>query len=278
MPELPEVETIRQSLRLGTPEQPSILGRKIINAELLWTRSLAEPEPNEFLRRISGQVVKGVERRGKFLTLPLSEDWLLVHLRMSGDITVGAIGEPHGTHERVMFNLEPGWRMAFIDPRKFGRVWLVSDPQKVLGALGPEPFDEKLDDFRFYQMLHSVNRRLKPTLMDQAFLAGLGNIYTDEALNRARLHPLASTSSIMLEDAGRLLRAIRETLQAAIQRNGTSIDWVYRGGDFQKYLRVYGRKDQACPECGTPIVKIVVGQRGTYYCPFCQVVPEEMRI
>jgi len=278
MPELPEVETIRQNLRLGTPGQPSILGKKIIKAELLWARSLAEPESDEFLWRISGKVVNDVERRGKFLVLALSDEWLLIHLRMSGDIVLRAAGEQSGSHERVIFDLEQDWRMALVDPRKFGRIWLVSEPQKVLGALGPEPFDENLDDFRFHRMLNSVKRQLKPILMNQAFLAGLGNIYTDEALNRAKLHPLAVSSSITQEEAGRLLRSIRDTLKEAIQRNGTSIDWVYRGGDFQNYLRVYGRKDQACPECGTRIEKIIVGQRSTYYCPFCQVVPEKTEI
>ncbi len=278
MPELPEVETIRRNLRQGWRDTPSILGMQIDGAKLLWERSLAEPGPNEFLKRISGQAVKEIGRRGKFLVFSLSDDWLLIHLRMSGDILIQPADAQLGPHSRVIFDLRPDHRMIFNDPRKFGRIWLLQQPQTLLGRLGPEPFDEGLDGASFHRMLNSTRRRLKPVLTDQSFLAGLGNIYTDEALNRARLHPLTLASRIDPVESDRLLVSIRETLEDAIRRNGTSIDWVYRGGDFQDYLRVYGRKGQACPECGTPIERIVVGQRGTYYCPNCQVSPGEIGI
>lgn len=272
MPELPEVETIRQNLRLGAGECPPILGRRIEQAEILWERTLAAPDPAEFKKRIARQQIAEIERRGKFLVFLLSNDCLLIHLRMSGDILIEPDDTPFGPHYRAIFRLERDLRMIFNDPRKFGRIWLVREPQEVLHGLGPEPFDENLDGESFFRMLNSVSRQLKPALMNQSFLAGLGNIYTDEALNRARLHPLTLTSAITPYEAQRLLSSIREALEEGIRRNGTSIDWVYRGGDFQNFLRVYGRKGEACPECGTLIERIIVGQRSTYYCPFCQVL------
>lgn len=278
MPELPEVETIRRNLRQGWGETPSILGRRIEGARLLWERSLAEPGPGEFLKRVSGQTITEIGRRGKFLVFSLSDDWLLIHLRMSGDILIEPSNAPVGPHYRAVFELEPDYRMVFNDARKFGRIWLLQQPQSLLGRLGPEPFDEDLDSATFHRMLNSACRRLKPALTDQSFLAGLGNIYTDEALNRARLHPLTLTNRISPVEACRLLASIRETLEDGMRRNGTSIDWVYRGGDFQNYLRVYGRKGQACLECGTPIERILIGQRSTYYCPNCQVTAGEIRI
>jgi formamidopyrimidine-DNA glycosylase len=272
MPELPEVETIAANLRRGTDEQPSILGLRIISAQLYWTRSLAEPEPHEFAFRIEGQDIKDIRRRGKFLVFQLSKDILLIHLRMSGDLWVELNSAPIQSHYRLTFTLDKDLRLSFNDPRKFGRVWLTRDPEHVLGTLGPEPFDEHLTAQDFYSRLVSRHRQLKPLLIDQGFLAGLGNIYADEALNLAHLHPLALSDSLTLEQAENLLLSIRRILQDGIRRNGASIDWVYRGGDFQNYFRVYQRTGEPCPTCGTPIERIIVGQRGTHYCPNCQVL------
>jgi formamidopyrimidine-DNA glycosylase len=160
--------------------------------------------------------------------------------------------------------------MVFNDTRKFGRVWLLEDPEEVLGLLGPEPLGESLTSSIFYGMLHCRRRQLKPLLLDQTFLAGLGNIYTDEALHHARLHPLALSDRLSIEQADRLLYSIRNVLQEGIRRQGASIDWVYRGGDFQNYFRVYQRTGEPCPECGTAILRLVIGQRGTHFCPDCQ--------
>ena len=276
MPELPEVETIARALREGAQSaQDALLGHRIESAEVLWPRTLANLSPQAFTDRIHGQSFQNVTRRGKFLVFPLSSDTLLVHLRMSGDMRVEAIQEnPKRKHDRLILNLDNGSRLAFNDTRKFGRAWLLADPQGVLGSLGPEPFDPTLDANSFHEMLQARSRRLKPLLMDQSFLAGLGNIYTDEALHLARIHPLRLSGTLSLAEAECLLAAIRAMLAEGIRRNGASIDWVYRGGDFQNHFRVYGRTGETCPECGETIERLVVGQRGTHICPTCQPKPD----
>jgi formamidopyrimidine-DNA glycosylase len=270
VPELPEVETIRQALLQGGRDGPSLLGRRILGAHLLWARTLAAPSPGEFLARLPGQAIEDVGRRGKFLLLRLTGDTLLFHLRMSGDLVVEPRETPPAPHHRLMLDLEGDLRLSFNDTRKFGRAWLVADPQEVLGGLGPEPLDEALGPQEFYERLHAHRRQLKPLLLDQSFIAGLGNIYADEALHLARLHPLAIASALDEQAARHLLESIRRVLEEGIRRQGASIDWVYRGGDFQNYFRVYRRAGQPCPRCGEPIARILVGQRSTHYCPNCQ--------
>jgi formamidopyrimidine-DNA glycosylase len=270
MPELPEVETIARILRLGTQEQPALIGRQILEARMLWERTLVEPSPPEFSSRLVGQVIAGIGRRGKFLYFQLSGGWLLFHLRMSGDLCVRPAGSPTETHDRLLMMLEGDIQLAFNDTRKFGRVWLVEEFDRVVGDLGPEPLDGALTAGVFYSCLHATHRQLKPLLLDQGFLAGLGNIYTDEALHLARLHPLTPANILSEDQAARLLDAIRTVLREGIARNGASIDWVYRRGEFQNYFRVYQRTGEPCPECGTLIARISVGQRGTHFCPQCQ--------
>jgi formamidopyrimidine-DNA glycosylase len=274
MPELPEVESIAATLRKGNEEQPSLLGMKIANTKLLWERSLSEPSPGEFHERMAGQTITEISRRGKFLRFALSSgDTLLIHLRMSGDILVEPTSKLLAPHHRMIIQFDNGWRLAFNDTRKFGRVWLTSQPETVLGSLGPEPLDETFSPEDFYRRLHSRHRQLKPLLLDQSFLAGLGNIYTDEALHMAKLHPLSLSDSVTFEQAEYLLESIRSVLKEGIYQNGASIDWVYRGGGYQDYFRVYRRTGEPCPVCGAVIQHLVVGQRSTHYCPVCQ--PEE---
>ena len=270
MPELPEVETIARNLRLGNQEQPALVGRHILGVDLLWERTLAEPSPAEFESRLVGQGIETIGRRGKFLYFQLTRDWLLCHLRMSGDLVVRPAGAPHEPHDRLVLRLEGELQLAFNDTRKFGRVWLVDEVDRVVGNLGPEPLDEGLTVEDLFARLSATRRQLKPLLLDQTFLAGLGNIYVDEALNLARLHPLTPANTLTEAQAARLLDSIRRVLRDGISRNGASIDWVYRGGDFQNYFRVYQRTGQPCLECGTPIARIIVGQRGTHFCPNCQ--------
>ena len=272
MPELPEVETIARILRQGGRDQPSLLCRHILGVNLLWERTLVEPSPAGFSSRLIGQVIVDIGRRGKFLYFQLTRDWLLFHLRMSGDLLVRPSAAPLEPHDRLLLELEGDLHLAFNDARKFGRVWLVDEVDRVVGSLGPEPLDESLSAEDLFARLHATRRQLKPLLLDQAFLAGLGNIYVDEALNLAKLHPLTPANLLTGQQAGRLLESIRAVLRDGIQRNGASIDWVYRGGDFQNYFRVYQRTGQPCPECGTPIARITVGQRGTHFCPHCQPV------
>jgi formamidopyrimidine-DNA glycosylase len=264
MPELPEVETIARNLR------PGLVGRTVLAAELLWSRTLATPSPEAFSRRIIGQEIKAVGRRAKYLHIQLSEDHLFLHLRMSGDLyTKPGKATPH-KHDRLILFLSDDSVLVFNDPRKFGRVWLVREPAQVLAHLGPEPLSDIFTAKGFHAALQSRHRQLKPLLLDQTFLAGLGNIYTDEALHLARIHPQTPSDSLDWKQAERLWEAIRVILQEGIRRNGSSIDWVYRGGEFQNYFRVYDRKGQPCPVCGAVVQRIVVGQRGTYVCPSCQ--------
>jgi formamidopyrimidine-DNA glycosylase len=271
MPELPEVETIARFLRDGGRNGPSILGRQVASANLLWQRTLASPiSPLELQTRLTGRAAASVGRRGKFLLIGFPQEVLIFHLRMSGDLRVVRADLPLETHDRFSLDFTDGWRLVFNDTRKFGRLWLTEDAQDILDDLGPEPFDAQLTPERFHAMLTGRKRQLKPLLLDQTFMAGLGNIYSDEALFRARLHPLQSSDSLKPSESECLLKAIRDTLEEGIHRQGSSIDWVYRGGDFQNYFNVYQRTGQACPRCGTPIERIVVGQRGTHFCPNCQ--------
>jgi formamidopyrimidine-DNA glycosylase len=273
MPELPEVETIAAILRHGSDDQPPVTGRQILDAHLLWERTLATPPSAVFKARIVGQTIIDSGRRGKYLLLPLSADTLIIHLRMSGDLFVESVTEPPALHHRLMLDLEGRLRLAFNDTRKFGRVWLTSDPGAVLGRLGPEPLDPAFTAGDLYQRLQTRRRQIKPLLLDQSFLAGMGNIYTDEALNLARLHPLIIANTLTEEQTEQLWGAIRQVLADGIRSNGASIDWVYRGGSYQHHFRVYKRAGEPCPECGTTVERIVVGQRGTHLCPRCQPLP-----
>ncbi len=280
MPELPEVETIARVLKQGAePLNVPLIGCQIMYAQVLWQRTLANLPPRKFEKRIRGQTVINISRRGKFIAINLDQDSLLIHLRMSGDLRMEKSTAQDGSilplqeHDRLVLQFTNHNRLAFNDTRKFGRAWLTDDPQEIFADLGPEPLDENLTSESFHAMLTKHNRQLKPLLMDQRFLAGLGNIYTDEALFRASIHPLKRSSQITPKEAHNLLYAIREVLQEGIQRNGASIDWVYRGGQFQHQFKVYGREGQTCTRCGSLIQRLVVGQRGTHICPTCQPAP-----
>lgn len=274
MPELPEVETIRQRLIKGFDKSPSIIHQTIRKVRLLWPGTLSVPDPHTFAAFLPGQEIVAVERRAKFLALTTTDAYLVFHLRMSGDLYL----EPrkskapmrNSDHDRLWLEFDSGWRFVFNDMRKFGRVWLLRDTSDLFAKLGPEPFDESLTPAVFAEMLQKQSRQIKPLLMDQTFLAGIGNIYADESLFRARLHPLRLSDSLTSSEAGNLLEAIRYVLTKGIDQKGASIDWVYRGGDFQNYFQVYQQTGNPCPRCGHPIEKTKVGQRGTHICPVCQ--------
>lgn len=266
MPELPEVETIARRL------EPQLVGRTIKSADLHWARTLAMPSSEKFKEQVQGQKIKEVTRRAKYFVLRLSSFDLLIHLRMSGDLYIRDGTTAPEKHDRLALQLSGNKILVFNDTRKFGRVWLTADPQEVLGKLGPEPLGADFTPQWLYASLQKKHRQLKPLLLDQSFLAGLGNIYTDEALHIAKLHPLGMSDSVSLKQARALHEAIRKVLQEGIKRNGASIDWAYRGGEFQNYFRVYDREGKPCEACGTPIQKLVVGQRGTHICPNCQSV------
>jgi formamidopyrimidine-DNA glycosylase len=264
MPELPEVETIARMLK------PQLEGRTVQSTRLLWKKTLASPSPRKFASRIAGQKILNVGRRAKFLHIQLSKDCLFIHLRMSGDLSVYDSRRESATHDRLLIHLSGGKCLVFNDTRKFGRVWLTDNPGEVIGSLGPEPFDPAFTPQVLYSRLQSHHRHIKPLLLDQSFLAGLGNIYTDEALHLAGIHPLTESDKIPTRKVEKLFDAIRTVLEAGIEHNGATIDWVYRGGGFQNYFRVYGRAGEPCPVCRTTIERITVGQRGTHFCPGCQ--------
>lgn len=262
MPELPEVETIARRLK------PDLVGRKILSAELRWARTLAFPSPRKFKQLIQGQEILDVHRRAKYFIIHLSEFNLLIHLRMTGDLLLKDSGGKQELHDRLIINLSGGKSLVFNDARKFGRVWLTANSDEVLGKLGPEPLDTEFTVEWLHAALHRKRRQLKPLLLDQTFVAGLGNIYSDEALHMAKIHPLTISDSITAKQAEALHAAIHHVLREGIRRNGASFDWVYRGGKFE--FRVYGRTGEKCPVCGTAIQHIIVGQRSTHYCPKCQ--------
>jgi formamidopyrimidine-DNA glycosylase len=268
MPELPEVETNIRTLR------PALIGKTILSADLRWNRTLVSPAPMKFQKVIRGQRIQEIFRRAKFLDIKLSISHLIIHLRMSGDLLVILGGYQPATHDRLILSLTDDIKLVFSDPRKFGRVWLVDDPRVIFQNLGPEPLSDEFTAARLHAALHTQHRQLKGLLLNQSFLAGLGNIYTDEALHMARLHPLTPSDTVTVEQAENLWMAIRHVLEEGIHRNGASIDWVYRGGDFQNHFRVYGRQGETCPVCGTEIERIVIGQRGTHICPQCQTLTQ----
>lgn len=264
MPELPEVETIARALR------PTLIGRTIRAAQVLWPRTISVPTAEQFEQQIAGQTIQSIGRRAKYLLIHLDRQTLIVHLRMSGDLAVVDEAEPPAPHDRVLLALDGSQRLAFNDARKFGRMWLTDAPQNVFANLGPEPLASDFTPALLGERLLSSRRQLKPLLLDQSVLAGMGNIYTDEALHRAGLHPLRNSATLTEAELVRLWQAIRDALEEGIRRNGASIDWVYRGGDFQNHFRVYQRTGEPCPVCGRLVQRIVVGQRGTHFCPGCQ--------
>jgi formamidopyrimidine-DNA glycosylase len=276
MPELPEVETVVRDLRRH------VVGRTIAAASVYWPRTIASPGAREFTRQIRGLAVLKLTRRGKHLVFHLGEPgaaqrvptkYLLVHLRMTGGFSIDAPHTSRDKHMHVVFTLDDGRQVRFRDPRKFGRMWLVDDPLLVTGKLGPEPLE--ISARQFGALFERRRGKLKPLLLDQTFLAGLGNIYVDESLWYARLHPLRQAETLTRAERVRLFHAIQRVLTRAIAVGGTSIDVMYKrvngaSGGFQDSLRAFDREKRPCRRCGTPILKTVVGQRGTHFCPSCQ--------
>jgi formamidopyrimidine-DNA glycosylase len=270
MPELPEVETIVRELR------PHIEGRTICDAHVDWARIIAAPEGDaaRFCALVRERTIRRAWRRGKHALFDLDGGWhLAIHLRMSGRLLLHPTGEPR--HLRVHFELSGGTDLYFYCQRKFGRVWVVDDLAKVTGELGPEPLDEDFAE-RFRAIIRRRRGMLKPLLLNQRFVAGLGNIYTDEALFRAGLHPQRRADTLDQDDVERLRRAIQSVLQQAIDHHGTTFDGIFvrpqgEEGRQQEGLLVYGQGGQPCARCGTAIERIVVGGRGTHFCPQCQV-------
>jgi len=273
MPELPEVETVARSLRA------QLVGRRFGEPVVRWKRTLGGLTPAQFARGITGARIEGIDRRAKWIVLTLDRGGAVyVHLRMTGRLQVDARSEPPGAWERLRIGLDDGRVLRFIDPRKFGRVRYSPRAEPILGELGPEPLGPDFTPQWFAEALRGRRRILKPLLLDQTFVAGLGNIYVDESLHRAGLHPLAKSERVRAPKARLLHAAIREVLEAAIEREGSSFDTFYRTpegkpGSYQHLFRVYGREGERCLRCGSKIRRLIVGQRSSFFCPKCQPKP-----
>ena len=299
MPELPEVETVARDL------QRWVAGAQITDAEVRWPRTIRHPEPEQFVAEIRGAQISRVGRRAKSVLINLVDGRVMtVALRMTGALIVAPPGTPDDPYARVVFELADGRELRYRDVRKFGRIGLwegggllrrkrakrvkgakraaeAKAPYRVgdvFGRHGPEPLATTFTAAKLAERLRGRSARLKTLLLDQSFIAGVGNIYADEALWRARLHPLRTAHSLTPNEVARLHRAIRSVLRQGIANRGSSFgDYVGaddRPGDNAEKLFVYQRTGEPCYRCGRRIERIVVGQRSTHFCPRCQKAPE----
>lgn len=269
MPELPEVETVVQGLR-----RASLIGLQVSAVEISWPKLLEEGDASLLV----GKSLERIYRRGKFIILEFSKNcFLLIHLRMTGKILLIKPSDPLQPHEKGRIHFR-NLVLCYTDVRTFGRWYQVQDVNAFLAHLGPDPFDEAFDEPFFIKALKTSVRRLKALLLDQAFIAGVGNIYADEALFLARLHPLRKASSLTKKEAGALFQAIRHVLEQGIIHGGSSLgqgkgNFKSLYGSFgknQERFKVYQRQGLPCPNCQNPIEKITVNQRSTHFCPSCQ--------
>ncbi len=280
------------------------MGRIIEDATLYWNRTIARPRPKDFVRQMHHLTVRSITRRAKYLvfelqahpeqslagtqskgahsstpafaaqTTPVRQNasgatlFLLIHLKMSGKLNVVDRTAPVEKHDRVVFDLDNGLQLRFNDVRKFGRMWLVIDPAEVTGQHGPEPLDKSFTLQQFRELIAGRAGAIKPLLLNQYFLSGVGNIYADEALWYAKIHPQRKADSLSKTEVAALYRSLRRVLLAAIDAQGTDAGDGVIEGDYRP--RVYGRENQPCYRCHRPIQRTVVGQRGTHFCPNCQ--------
>jgi len=274
MPELPEVETYVRELA------PQLSGSCVQAAQIYWPRTIATPTAPIFARRILGSRFVDFSRRGKYMLLGLADGMtLIVHLRMTGKVLVKPAGSVAALHTRVVLDLDDGRHLHFHDTRKFGRIWLVGDTETVLAKLGPEPLSSDFTREDFGVRLVGRRAPIKALLLDQAILAGVGNIYADEALFLAGIDPKRLGGTLTDAEIGRLHGTVREVLLRGIELQGSSLggsslqNYVRPGGEpggFQEEFQVFRRTGKPCPHCGTPIERIVLAQRSTHFCPACQ--------
>lgn len=274
MPELPEVQTVVNDLIAA-----GILHLPIVRAEVFWPKSIAMISPKNFCEKITGNKFISVSRRGKYILFSLSSaDTLLVHLRMSGKLCLLPDGTPRSKHEHVILTFSNRRQLRFHDTRKFGRWFLTDAPQTILSRLGVEPLAPGFDVALLAKSIRTRHRMLKPLLLDQAVIAGLGNIYVDEALWEARLHPRRKASTLSMKEIRALHHSIAKVLEQGLVNMGTTLgdgeanfhSIEKRKGKNRNRLKVFGRKGRPCPRCRSPIERLIVGQRGTHICPTCQ--------
>jgi formamidopyrimidine-DNA glycosylase len=270
MPELPEVEFVARQLRAD------LVGRRIRRAEVFWPRAIQWLAVPEFEAGLAGRVVTAIDRRGKYLLIYLDDGAvLLVHRRMSGNLRLAAPDEDE-PYVRVAITLDDGRRLLYTDPRKFGRLALARAEElpALFAALGPEPLDASFTVEALAARLAGRRGPIKAALLDQSVVSGLGNIYADEALFRAGLHPLRPAGSLDSAEVAALLAGIVGALRAGIEHGGTTFsryrDAYGESRMNRQHLQVYQRTGEPCHRCGTPIERIVVAQRGTHFCPSCQ--------
>ncbi|RBW71497.1 DNA-formamidopyrimidine glycosylase [Bacillus taeanensis] len=273
MPELPEVETVKRTL------QQLVIGKKIKDVKVMWPKIIKHPDDvEEFKVKCIGQTIHNMERRGKFLKFLLDDYVLVSHLRMEGKYGLYQQEEPADKHTHVFFVFEDGTELRYRDVRKFGTMHLfekgTEETRLPLSQLGYEPFSEEFTLDVLNEALSRTTRKVKVALLDQTTVVGLGNIYVDEALYRANIHPERLAKDIGAEEAAKLHQEIIKTLSEAVEQGGSTIrSYVNSQGQigmFQQQLFVYGRKGEACKKCRTMIEKSVVGGRGTHFCPNCQ--------
>lgn len=268
MPELPEVESTVRYL------SSRVLGHKICGVEVRWSRTVQSPGTEEFKKTLLGARILQVSRRGKYIRIELQSVarktyFLFSHLRMTGSFDVVKAEAVGSAHDRVVFALNNGTEVRFSDTRKFGRFMLSSDPEACTKKLGPEPLDSAFTAAVLASALKSRKGRIKSVLLNQSVVAGLGNIYVDECLWRAKIHPLTPAHKISQPRIVDLHKSIRHVLEEAISNAGTDFgDGVVDYGMYQP--KVYGRTKQTCHRCKAEIKRIIVGQRSTHYCPQCQ--------
>lgn len=275
MPELPEVQTIVNELNAS-----GLAGQRIRSVRVTWKRSLAALHPESISRQLAGRAIQAIRRRAKYIIFDLdpADRTLLIHLRMSGRLRLCPAGEARDRHEHVCIVFSDGRELRLHDTRKFARVYLCVKAEDVTGALGPEPLEKNFSLPVFRTLLAGRTRMLKPLLIDQKVIAGMGNIYVDEALWEAGLHPCRKAAALSARESSKLFAAIPKVLMRGLRNLGTSLgtgDTNYfsvagrRGGNSSR-LRVFRRTGLPCPRCGTAIERIVVAQRGTHICPACQ--------
>lgn len=274
MPELPEVETVVRGLR-----EP-LVGRTVESVWYELSKVIHMPDAAEFVARIQGQTFHRIYRRAKYILCQMDTDIFAVHLKMTGRLYVAdANQEPTGDRWiRLKLGLDNGQVLNFSDARRFGRVYLAHDISEIAPTLGPEPLEDDFTLAVMKQRLSKHHRQIKALLLDQTFVAGVGNIYADEALHHAGIHPLRASDELTGKEAARLYTAVRDALNKGIELQGASVNWYRKPdgtrGQSQDHFYVYDREGEPCLTCGQDTIrKIRVAQRGTHYCPNCQ--PED---